>query len=216
MNKQQGLSLIELMVAILISSILLLGALELFSNTSATDKTNTALARIQESGRLALELIGADARRAGYQGCSSSSNTLTLSNNLTFPAAALSTSDKSVTFRYATTANTGTGFSGNKNCAGDSLFLTSVAYNTCTSDGVSRICKTVNGGNASPILSHASITTVQFGVPSAGLLSWIDSAAITQTQLNAAQAIRVTLSISDARNEITRSFVGTYDLRNRL
>lgn len=215
MKKQQGLSLIELMVAILISSVLLLGVLELFSNTSATDKTNTALARVQESGRVALEVIGADARRAGYQGCSSSSNPLTF-NNLTFPAAALSTADKSVTFRYATTTNTGTGFSGNKDCAGASLYLTSVAYSTCANNGVSRICKALNGGSASPILNNASITAVQFGVPSAGLLSWVDSGSITETQLNAAQAVRVTLSISDARNEITRSFIGTYDLRNRL
>lgn len=203
------------MVAILISSILMLGVLQLFSNTNATDKTNTALARIQESGRVALEVIGADARRAGYQGCSSSANSLTVAN-LTFPAAALSTASKSVTFRYATTANTGTTFSGNKNCDDATLYLTTVAYSTCTSSGVSRICKALNGGNASPILSNASITSVAFGVPNAGLVSWVDSASISQTQLNAAQAVRVTLSISDARNEITRSFTGTYDLRNRL
>lgn len=215
MRKQQGLSLIELMVAILISSILILGVLQLFSNTNATDKTNTALARIQESGRVALEIMGADARRAGYQGCSSSANPLIL-GNLTFPAAALGAASKSVTFRYATTTNTGTGFSGNKNCDGASLYLTTVAYSTCSSNGVSRICKALNGGNADPILSNASITAVQFGVPDAGLISWVDSGSINQTQLNEAQAVRVTLNISDARNEISRSFTGTFELRNRL
>jgi len=214
-KQQQGLSLIELMVAILISSILMLGVLQLFSNTTATDKTNTALARIQESGRVALEVIAADARRAGYQGCSSAANPLTI-GNLTFPAAALGTTSKSVTFRYATTTDTGTTFSGNKTCNGTTLYLTSVTYSTCTSNGVSRLCKAQNGGNASPILSNAGITSVQFGVPDAGLVSWIDSASITQAQLDLAQAVRVTLGITDARNEISRSFTGTFELRNRL
>lgn len=215
MKRQYGLSLIELMVAILISSILLLGVLQLFSNTSATDRTNTALARVQESGRIALEIIGADARRAGYQGCSSAANTLTV-GTLTFPAAALDKTASSVTFRYATTANTGTTFSGNKTCDNVTLYLNNVVYSNCASNGVSRICKAVNGGNASPILSNANISSIQFGVADAGLISWKNSASITTAQLNEAQAIRITLTITDARNEITRSFTGTYDLRNRL
>lgn len=203
------------MVAILISSILLLGVLQLFSTTSATDKTNTALSRVQESGRIALEVIGADARRAGYQGCSSAANTLTV-GTLTFPSAALGKATNSVTFRYATTTNTGTTFSGNKTCDNVTLYLNSVTYSTCTSSGVSRLCKTLNGATASPILANASITSVQFGVPDAGLVSWKDSSSITQAQLDEAQAVRVTLTITDARNEISRSFTGTYDLRNRL
>ncbi|WP_137818234.1 PilW family protein [Pseudomonas sp. 2FG] len=68
---QQGLSLIELMVAILLSSLLLLGVLQMFSNTSASDKANTALARLQESGRVALEILKQDLRRTGYIGCAS-------------------------------------------------------------------------------------------------------------------------------------------------
>lgn len=68
-SKQLGLSLIELMVAILLSSLLLLGVIQMFSNTSASDKANTALARLQESGRVALEIIKQDLRRTGYLGC---------------------------------------------------------------------------------------------------------------------------------------------------
>ena len=60
-RKQAGLSLIELMVAILISSLLLLGVLELYLNSSRADRTSNQLARIQENGRLVMELISREA-----------------------------------------------------------------------------------------------------------------------------------------------------------
>ncbi|MBD9517646.1 hypothetical protein IB255_27505 [Pseudomonas sp. PDM22] len=203
------------MIAILISSLLLLGVLQLFSDTSQTDKTNSALAQVQESGRIALEVIGADARRSGYLGCSSPSNSLPV-GSLTFPSAALAKATNGITFRYATTANTGTTFGGNKTCSDATLYLYNVTYSTCTANGVSRICQSLNGGNATPILANAAISSVQLGVEEAGLMSWKDSSAATQTQLDAARAVRLTLTITDSRNEVSRSFTGTYELRNRL
>ncbi|NQD91986.1 pilus assembly protein PilW [Pseudomonas sp. CrR25] len=70
-SQQLGLSLIELMIAILLSSLLLLGVLQMFSDTSSSDRANTALARLQESGRVALEILKQDLRRTGYIGCAS-------------------------------------------------------------------------------------------------------------------------------------------------
>lgn len=67
--RQRGLSLIELMVAILLSSLLLLGVLELYSNTSRTDRSGSALADLQDDARVAMEFIKRDIRRAGYLGC---------------------------------------------------------------------------------------------------------------------------------------------------
>ena len=68
MKYQKGLSLIELMIAILISSFLLIGVLVLSTNTSSVDRSNTALSRTQESGRILLDIIGTDVLRSGYQG----------------------------------------------------------------------------------------------------------------------------------------------------
>jgi type IV pilus assembly protein PilW len=68
-SQQQGLSLIELMIAILLGMLLLLGVLQMFNSTSSSDRANTALARVQESGRVALEIIKQDLRRTGYIGC---------------------------------------------------------------------------------------------------------------------------------------------------
>ena len=52
--------MIELMIAILISSLLLIGVLDLFINTNSADRSNTALNRTQESGRILLDIIGTD------------------------------------------------------------------------------------------------------------------------------------------------------------
>ncbi|MCY1350993.1 Type IV Pilus-assembly protein W [compost metagenome] len=89
LRHQRGLSLIELMVAILLSSLLLLGVLQMFSNSTASDRANTALARLQESGRIALELIKQDLRRTGYQGCVSPFQQSRDNSTRTFPRDAI-------------------------------------------------------------------------------------------------------------------------------
>ncbi|MCY1426514.1 hypothetical protein D9M71_423360 [compost metagenome] len=216
MNRQRGLSLIELMIAILISSVLLLGVLQLFSNTTATDRTNSALARVQESGRIALEIIGEDARRAGYQGCSSA-KTKTTVGSLTFPDSAFYAvkTSKSVTFRYASKTNTGEEFAGKKTCGDSTLYLNAVTYSSCPNNGVPRICKSINGA-ATPLLDNADITAIQLAIPGADVTQWKDISVIEPTELPLATAVRVTLTINDARNEISRSFTGTYEFRNRF
>ncbi|MGF6691052.1 type IV pilus assembly protein PilW [Metapseudomonas resinovorans] len=86
---QKGLSLIELMVAILLSSLLLLGVLQMFSDSTASDRANTALARLQENGRVALDLIKQDLRRTSYQGCVSPFRESRDNSTRTFPRDAI-------------------------------------------------------------------------------------------------------------------------------
>lgn len=68
-NKQTGLSLVELMVTVVISLILLLGVVELYSNTSRTDRSGIALSELQDDARVSMEFIKRDIRRSGYTGC---------------------------------------------------------------------------------------------------------------------------------------------------
>ena len=58
----QGLSLVELMVAITLSLLLILGILSLFNGSKTTFNTNEALARAQENGRFALEVLKRELR----------------------------------------------------------------------------------------------------------------------------------------------------------
>ncbi len=84
-RSSQGFSLVELMVAILLSSLLLLGVLQVFSDASSSDRANSALSRLQESGRVALDVLKRDIRRTGYQGCASSSVASRTGSSLNFP-----------------------------------------------------------------------------------------------------------------------------------
>ena len=68
-HKQQGLSLVELLVALAISSTLLLGMSSIYLDSRKTDKLGTALSRIQETGRFAIDFLAKDLRMAGYSGC---------------------------------------------------------------------------------------------------------------------------------------------------
>jgi len=76
-NRAQGLSLIELLVAITLGAILLAGAVTLFVNNRDTYNTTTELSRLQETARYALNMMVKDIRMAGYFGCADRLDTVT-------------------------------------------------------------------------------------------------------------------------------------------
>ena len=78
--QQTGLTLIELMVAVLLSSLLLLGLLQTFDANRQSNNIQMAFSRVQENGRIAMELIGKDIRMADYWGCQPDASAI--SNNL--------------------------------------------------------------------------------------------------------------------------------------
>ncbi|KTT30130.1 hypothetical protein NS201_14245 [Pseudomonas oryzihabitans] len=65
---QRGLSIIELMIALLLGLLLMGGVLQLFLSSKRTYQTNAALSQVQESGRFALEFLAFDLRNAAYRG----------------------------------------------------------------------------------------------------------------------------------------------------
>lgn len=71
--KQKGLSLVELMVAMLLGLVLMAGVLQVFLASKRTYTYQTALSRVQENGRIAQEFFSRDIRMAGYTGCASGS-----------------------------------------------------------------------------------------------------------------------------------------------
>lgn len=71
--RQQGFSLVELVIAMALGLLLMAGVLQTFLSSKQTYSTNNALARVQESGRFAMEFLTNDIRNAGYRGeCMSS------------------------------------------------------------------------------------------------------------------------------------------------
>ncbi|MGI0117280.1 PilW family protein [Zooshikella sp. RANM57] len=67
LKKQSGLSLIELMIALVLGLLLLAGVLQVFLGSSQTYRLTGDLARAQENGRFALDMLTRDIRMAGYR-----------------------------------------------------------------------------------------------------------------------------------------------------
>jgi len=68
-SKQAGLSLVEIMVALVISLFLMGGVVSVYSGNKSTYQFADASARVQENGRFALEMLTRDIRLAGFYGC---------------------------------------------------------------------------------------------------------------------------------------------------
>lgn len=68
-TKQTGLTLIELMVALAVSAILIIGVITVFVNSKRTYLVNEQVAALQENMRFATHFLTQDVRGAGYAGC---------------------------------------------------------------------------------------------------------------------------------------------------
>jgi type IV pilus assembly protein PilW len=66
-----GFTLIELMVAMLLGLIVIAGVVSVFLANQRSYRTNQALSDVQDSSRIAFELMANDIRNAGYTGCDS-------------------------------------------------------------------------------------------------------------------------------------------------
>jgi len=174
-KKQSGLSLIELMVALLISSILLLGVLELFGSSSQSSRSANAVARLQENGRLAMDLITREARRSGFNGCDGGleGSEIEFDNNaigggkVLLPSESLKGSDNNgLTFRYLGASD---GVKQN-DCEHEKLDQPDTRYyvrfENCDNDPESLCIKSKDTGGARQVLlNHAKIIRIEYIQP---------------------------------------------------
>ena len=68
LSRQHGLSLIELMIALMLGLFLLFALVEILINGKQSFSSANNLSRLQENGRIATDLIVSDMKRAGYVG----------------------------------------------------------------------------------------------------------------------------------------------------
>jgi type IV pilus assembly protein PilW len=67
--RQRGLTLIELMIAMVLGLMIILGVVSFFITNNQTYRVNEALAKMQENARIALELLSREIRMAGATSC---------------------------------------------------------------------------------------------------------------------------------------------------
>ena len=70
-TRQRGMTLVELMVALTLGLFLIAGVINVFLANKEASQVETALARLQENGRIALDMLVSDLRDAYYIGCGS-------------------------------------------------------------------------------------------------------------------------------------------------
>jgi len=67
LRAQRGLTLVEIMVAVLITGIMILGVGTLLSSSSRARQVQTAVSSLNETGRFAVDTLARDLRMAGYR-----------------------------------------------------------------------------------------------------------------------------------------------------
>lgn len=140
----QGYSLIELMIALLLGSILLLGVMQVMIGSSTLGTTTSNLLSNQDTAKSALDLLGGEARRAGYNGCLKAANGLLdiagYSDDDRYALMPVKDSEGriGIEFRYGIDENVG-GVKGdlltNKDCLNKPLHFRNMIYQNCVKAG---------------------------------------------------------------------------------
>ncbi|MET4614597.1 type IV pilus assembly protein PilW [Stenotrophomonas sp. 2619] len=68
-RRMSGMSLVELMIAMVIGLIVMLGVVQVFSASRAAYRLSEGLARVQENSRFAMDSLQRELRMAGHFGC---------------------------------------------------------------------------------------------------------------------------------------------------
>lgn len=66
---ERGLSLAELLIALALTSSLILGIFTVYMDSNRSSQLANSLARVQESARIAFDVMARDMRMIGFQGC---------------------------------------------------------------------------------------------------------------------------------------------------
>jgi prepilin-type N-terminal cleavage/methylation domain-containing protein len=204
---QAGFSLVEIMVALVIGIMMLLGVTEIFLTGSRSGVTSSDLARVQESGRIALELVSKEVRRAGYKGCVNSATEL-VTGGITYPDQAITGGADNITVNYARLDAAG-GFP-EVDCNNQPLEAYRVTFRNCGS----ALCIQSNDSGGQQQLTANTAMQVQYGRLPGNNIIWGPPA--TAAEWVDVHAVQIELTVTNPQGDVSRRFRSTIDLRNRL
>jgi len=232
---QHGVSLVELMVAMTIGLILLSAMAYLFIGTRQTSRTQDDLSRLQETGRIALDVVGQMVRHAKYVDYPNTNW------DLAHPAAAdawlvatdSGTDPDSLTVRFEPIS----GADGDTDCTGANRKNLAVPHSNLVQASLSingsneLVCG--NGTTTAVLFGDIENMQITYGIDTTGD-SAADSYVDAPANINQVVAIRVALllrsrdgaspvkqtytyngsPVTATDNRLRQEFVTTYTLRN--
>ncbi len=245
LRHQAGFSLLEMLIAMALGLLLVVGIGTIFIGSNQTYRVQEQNARLQESGRFALEIVGRSLRQAGYRSIQHGATLL----NTNFPGVAIAGNNgagnaaDSITIRFD-------GDVGDQDCEGNNLGAALEVQNAFQLDAVNLEFECDGNADAAvdpqPLVSNVEDLQVLYGIDtngdqsadqySAAPANWnqVVSArvcvlirseeqgisAVAQNFLNCAGALGTAVGnaafTAAGDSRLRRAFVGTFNLRNRI
>lgn len=177
-SAQCGVTLIELMVSMVLGLLLILGVVSVYVTNQQAARTNEGLARLQESGRIAFELMSRELRQAGGNPCGAR----LVANVLNTPTANWYTDFAAGPVR---------GFEGN--VAAPDIVPTGAAVGERVANTDAVLVMSPNTNDAATVVTHNptaasfELNTINHGIADAEVVMVCDNQSAAITQITSAQ-----------------------------
>jgi type IV pilus assembly protein PilW len=236
--RQSGFTIVEMMVALAISMIVLLGFAVTFVNIKQTFVSQDKITQLQDNERLAMTILTASAQQAGYfPNPATLDSTQIMATDLGTYGAMLprqavigTTGPESLSMAFAASANDGL-----ITCQGHTITAADIAAAPSTANGsvsvrnifyvdstantlncitlINNTTATSGGGTAQPLITNVSSMSVLYGVGSGSVTGYWPASGVSDW--TAVKSLRVTLSFVNPNSTTPIPWVQTINLLNR-
>lgn len=209
---QEGMTLVEVMIALLIGAFLIAGVIQVFVSTRETYRMQEALSRLQENGRFAMDFLARDIRQADFRLCPTRTFIITGTNGagvrdgLQGTNGALNGANQddpdSITVRWSEV-----------NCNSNVINTSSFTIATTAATGIRELRRTT--GAAQPLVEGVENMQIKYGVDTDndGTPNYYgDAGTVTLAQMAQVVSVRVSLLLyTIERNAATARLVYRYN-----
>ncbi len=211
--RQAGMTLLELMISLALGLLLLTGIGTIYVGSNQTYRVQEENARIQESGRYALEVIGREIRQAGADApmnystiavplmCETASTPPCITINGTDNATNGTAFDTLTTQLYANLDENNAGVRGIRDCSGGFAVQGTLVTNTFAINGTDLRC-TGSVAGAAPLISNVEDFQVLYGIDTDNNQS-ANQYTAAPANLNQVVSVRVCVLLFSAAQGIT-------------
>ncbi len=219
-TRQGGISLVEIMVALLLSLFLMGGVIQVYLSSKQTYRAQEGYSRLQENGRFALELLSRQIRMAGYKSSAwdqtetafppaspfgSAAQIVVGTEGGTTPSPSLS---DSVTIRLQGSAD-GT----LQDCLGSTITTSTTIAFTLSSNRL--MCATTAQPTPQPIVDGVENMQILYGVDTDGDLyanKYRNANQVGASEWTSVVSIRIGLLLNTVQNVSTEADTVTFNL----